>query len=135
MNWTIPWYSALNSDFNYDFHVTLDESVCPVEYNYLTKAELLRKGEEYFTRGESPGLSVFLRKGEKVFHTYSAYARGLEALVGTYTYLDLTALGRQELWEEPHNRSDSEPFGWVRYHDQYEDRLASTCCNSGNNGS
>jgi predicted dithiol-disulfide oxidoreductase (DUF899 family) len=53
MGWTIPWYSSFGSDFNYDFHVTLDETVAPVEYNYTDKAVLLEKGESYFTDGES----------------------------------------------------------------------------------
>ena len=59
MGWTVPWYSSFGSDFNYDFHVTLDETVAPVEYNYTDKAALLQKGERYFTDGESHGLSVF----------------------------------------------------------------------------
>ena len=121
MGWTLPWYSSFGSDFNYDFHVTLDEAVAPVEYNYRDKAELVRKGEAYFTQGESHGLSVFLRDGERIFHTYSTYARGVELLAGTYNYLDLTPLGRQEDWEEPPGRSDSEFLAWVRHHDRYGD--------------
>jgi predicted dithiol-disulfide oxidoreductase (DUF899 family) len=75
MGWRAPWYSSFGSDFNYDFHVTLDEAVAPVEYNYRDKAELVQKGETYFTQGESHGLSVFLRDDDNVFHTYSTYAR------------------------------------------------------------
>jgi predicted dithiol-disulfide oxidoreductase (DUF899 family)/ketosteroid isomerase-like protein len=120
MGWAIPWYSSFGSDFNYDFHVTLDESVAPVEYNYMDKAVLLEKGEDYFTDGESHGLSVFLRDGDTVFHTYSAYARGTDLLVGTYNYLDMTALGRQEDWEEPSGRSDTPFMGWLRRHDEYD---------------
>jgi predicted dithiol-disulfide oxidoreductase (DUF899 family) len=101
MGCTLPWYSSFGSDFNYDFHVTLDEAVAPFEYNYRDKAELMQKGESYFTQGESHGLSVFLRDGGSIFHTYSTYARGTDLLAGTYNYLDLTALGRQEDWEEP----------------------------------
>jgi ketosteroid isomerase-like protein len=115
-----PWYSSFGSDFNYDFHVTLDETVAPVEYNYTDKATLVQKGESYFTHGESHGVSVFLRDGDRVFHTYSAYARGADLLVGTYNYLDLTALGRQEDWEEPRGRSDSPFMGWLRRHDEYD---------------
>src|SRR5215471_10435046 len=66
MGWTISWYSSFDSDFNYDFHVTLDETVAPVEYNYTDKATLLEKGERYFTDGESHGLSVFLCDGNGV---------------------------------------------------------------------
>jgi predicted dithiol-disulfide oxidoreductase (DUF899 family) len=95
MGWTIPWYSCFGSDFNYDFHVTNDESVAPVEYNYKDKATLVAKGTPWYTAGEWQGLSVFLRDGDDVYHTYSVYERGLDPLVNTYSYLDLTPLGRQ----------------------------------------
>jgi predicted dithiol-disulfide oxidoreductase (DUF899 family) len=103
--WTFPWYSSYGSDFNYDFHVTLDESVAPVEYNYRDAAELAAMGFPGLS-GELHGTSAFLRDGERVFHTYSAYARGTEQVGGTHYYLDMTALGRQEDWEEPRGRSD-----------------------------
>ncbi|WP_028921709.1 DUF899 domain-containing protein [Pseudonocardia acaciae] len=117
MGWTVPWYSSYGGDFNYDFHVTLDESVAPVEYNYEPLA-----GNE--AHGEGPGISVFLRDGSDggdVFHTYSTYARGTDLLNGTFNYLDLTPLGRQEPWEEPPGRSHL-PDGvwWWRLHDEYE---------------
>jgi predicted dithiol-disulfide oxidoreductase (DUF899 family) len=114
-----PGFSSLESDFNYDFHVTLDEQVAPVEYNFLTKEELVRKGEVWFTHGETHGLSVFLRSGDGVYHTYSAYARGVDMLLVTYNYLDLTALGRREDWEEPPGRGNSPFLAWVRHHDRY----------------
>ena len=108
--WTFPWYSSHASDFNYDFHVTLDDSVAPVEYNYRTAAEHEHAGMPYFVEGgqpiEMPGTSYFLRDGERVFHTYSNYARGAEMTGGSYYWLDLTALGRQEEWEEPKGRAD-----------------------------
>ena len=107
--WTFPWYSSHGSDFNYDFHVTLDESVAPLEYNYRTKEEHEAAGTSYFVDAEQPiempGQSCFLRDGERVFHTYSSYARGAEMTGGSYYYLDLTALGRQEDWEEPKGRA------------------------------
>lgn len=80
--WSVPWYSSFGSDFNYDFHVTLDEKVAPTEHNYLDKAALEKrqKDEPYFMKGEQHGLSVFFRVDEDVFHTYSAYARGTESL-------------------------------------------------------
>jgi predicted dithiol-disulfide oxidoreductase (DUF899 family) len=133
MGWTVPWYSSFGGDFNYDFHVTMDEAVAPVEYNYRDKVELLRKGETYFTQGESHGLSAFLRGGDGVFHTYSTYARGTDLLVGTYNYLDLTALGRQEDWEAPPRRSDGPFMHWLRHHDQYENRaeIPASCCGAG----
>jgi predicted dithiol-disulfide oxidoreductase (DUF899 family) len=109
--WTIPWYSSYGSDFNYDFNVTLDESVAPLEYNYRSKAEHERAGTGYYLQGEQPielpGLSCFLRMGDRVFHTYSTFGRGAEMLGGSYYWLDLTALGRQEDWEEPKGRASS----------------------------
>jgi predicted dithiol-disulfide oxidoreductase (DUF899 family) len=58
-----------------------------------------------------PGLSVFLRDGASIFHSYSTYQRGLDPILTTYTLLDMTPLGRQE---------QGEPIqGWVRYHDRY----------------
>jgi len=74
-NWTIPWFSSFGSEFNYDFNVSHDE-------------------------GETPGLSVFLREGDDVLHSYSTTGRGVDILLGTYNYLDLTPLGRQEEWEK-----------------------------------
>ena len=97
--WKFPWFSSYESSFNYDFHVTLDESVAPVEYNF-------RPGMEGEQPIEMPGTSFFLRDGDNVFHTYSMYARGAEMLGGSYYWLDLTALGRQEEWEEPKGRTD-----------------------------
>jgi uncharacterized protein YndB with AHSA1/START domain len=128
MGWTVPWVSSFGGDFNYDFHVTMDEALAPVEYNYRSKAELLARGEDYFTEGESHGVSAFLREGDAVFHTYSAYARGAELLLGTYNWLDLTALGRQEDWEEPAGRSDGPFMHWVRHHDRYEGVSAGQGC-------
>jgi predicted dithiol-disulfide oxidoreductase (DUF899 family) len=107
--WTFPWYSSFGSDFNYDFHVTLDESIAPIEYNYRTKAEYEQRGEAGFIvpgeSSEQPGQSCFLRVDDDVFHTYSSYARGAEQTGGSYYYLDETALGRQEEWEEPKGRA------------------------------
>jgi predicted dithiol-disulfide oxidoreductase (DUF899 family) len=106
--WTFPFYSSYGSDFNYDFHVTLDESVAPIEYNYRTRAEHEQAGTAGYVDGEQPielpGQSCFLRDGDRVFHTYSSYARGGEATGGSYYFLDETALGRQEEWEEPKGR-------------------------------
>jgi predicted dithiol-disulfide oxidoreductase (DUF899 family) len=107
--WTLPWYSSFGSDFNYDFHVTLDGSVAPVEYNFRGADELREHGLDWLLEGsvEMPGHSVFLAVGDDVFHTYSSFARGGEWLGGSYAFLDLTALGRQEGWEKPAGRSDS----------------------------
>jgi len=65
------------------------------------------------------GISAFLRRGDRVFHTSSSYARGVDLAAGTYNWLDLTARGRQEDWEQPPGRSDSPLMGWVRHHDRY----------------
>jgi predicted dithiol-disulfide oxidoreductase (DUF899 family) len=110
--WTFPWYSSYGSDFNYDFGVTIDESVAPAVYNYKSKAQHERDGTGYYFDAEQPieqpGTSFFLRDGDRVFHTYSTYGRGAEMLGGSYYFLDLTALGRQEEWEEPKGRAVSE---------------------------
>jgi predicted dithiol-disulfide oxidoreductase (DUF899 family) len=107
--WDIPWYSSHGTDFNYDFGVTIDESVRPPEYNFRTKAEYEAMGSDFFDADqpfEMPGRSCFLHIDGRVFHTYSQYARGLESTGGSYYFLDLTALGRQEEWEEPKGRSE-----------------------------
>ncbi|MDQ1739148.1 MAG: hypothetical protein QOE53_800 [Pseudonocardiales bacterium] len=110
MGWTLPWYSSYGSSFNYDFHVTLDEAVVPVEYDFRDKATLERDGEPFYTQGEQGGVSVFLRDGEDVLHTYSAYGDNMELLQGAYNYLDLTPLGRQDAPGRP----------WLRHHDRYK---------------
>ncbi len=130
MGWTLPWYSSFGSDFNYDFHVSIDEQVAPVEYNYRDKAELERLGQGYHVQGEQPGLSVFLRDGDQVFHCYSTYGRGLEAPLFTYHLLDLTPLGRGEGWG---GMPDYEGKGmnWTRFHDEYDEPARPhSCCAS-----
>jgi len=104
MGWDRPWYSSFGSDFNYDFHVTHDETKAPIEYNYVGKEELLKRRPNG-VKGEDHGISVFFRDGDDVYHTYSAYARGTEGLTDTYDLLDITPYGRQEDWEDS-------PEGW-----------------------
>lgn len=99
--WTVPWYSSYGSDFNYDFQATLDRERGQFTYNYREEPGMLEES----TSEEVPGNSCFLRDGDQVFHTYSTWARGTDSLGGTYTLLDLTALGRQEEWEEPKGRA------------------------------
>ncbi|HTV24819.1 MAG TPA: DUF899 family protein, partial [Polyangiaceae bacterium] len=126
MGWPVPWYSSAGSRFNYDYHVTLDASVTPVEYNYRTPEEHAQAGTDYYLGGKQPfdlhGMSCFLRDGERVFHTYSSYGRGTESTGGSYYYLDMTALGRQEPWEEPKGRNTNlgAPAGSdrIKYPDQ-----------------
>jgi predicted dithiol-disulfide oxidoreductase (DUF899 family) len=108
--WDIPWYSSYGTEFNYDLGVTIDEKAGSPEYNYRTRAEFEALGSSFFESPqpfEMPGQSCFLQVDGRVFHTYSQYARGLESTGGSYYFLDLTALGRQEDWEEPKGRSGS----------------------------
>jgi predicted dithiol-disulfide oxidoreductase (DUF899 family) len=104
--WDITWLSSFGTDFNYDFHVTLDAAKAPVEYNYRTKAATEAvKGRAVKLDGEQPGLSVFFSLGNDLFHTYSAYARGLESLTDAYRLLDVTPYKRQQDFEDS-------PAGW-----------------------
>jgi predicted dithiol-disulfide oxidoreductase (DUF899 family) len=107
MGWRFKWVSSLGSDFNRDYHVSFD-------------ADEMEKGEVYynyqrarFPSTEAPGLSVFAKDGNgDLFHTYSAYGRGLDILIGAYNWLDLVPKGRDE---------DDLSFSmeWVRRHDRY----------------
>jgi len=129
MGWTMPWYSSFGSDFNYDFHVTLDEAKGSDEWNYRKATELVASGKIPSTKGELPGLSVFFRVGENVYHTYTSYARGLEVLIVTYQLLDLTPLGRGEGWG---GMPDLDGLGqnWLRHHDKYgaARKVPESCC-------
>lgn len=111
MGWTFPWFSAGTSDFNIDYHTTLDRDEGSVEYNYADAATLHQQGKLWYLKGELPGMSVFLREGNSVFHTYSVYQRGLDQFLNTYTCLDLTPLGRQE--------DGIRIQSWIRHHDSY----------------
>jgi predicted dithiol-disulfide oxidoreductase (DUF899 family) len=103
--WNVDWYSSFHTDFNYDFHVTLDEKVTPIEYNYRNLEEMKAHKIPNLMNGEEHGLSVFFRVGDDVFHSYSTYARGTESLTDSYRLLDQTPYGRQEDFEES-------PEGW-----------------------
>lgn len=103
--WDVAWYSSFGSDFNYDFHVTLDEKFAPIEYNYRTKAEIEQHTGKPVSGGEVPGLSVFFRDDDTVYHTYSSFARGVESRTDSYSLLDTTPYGRQEEFEDS-------PPGW-----------------------
>jgi predicted dithiol-disulfide oxidoreductase (DUF899 family) len=113
MGWNFPWLSSFGSDFKYDFHVTLDPAAGSAEYNYASASELVKARKLWSEHGELPGLSVFLRDGKAVFHSYSAYQRGLDLPLSTYNFLDLTPLGRQE----ESDRAQS----WIQHHDRYAD--------------
>jgi predicted dithiol-disulfide oxidoreductase (DUF899 family) len=98
--WSVPWFSSFGSDFNYDFHVTLNENIAPAEYNYRNRAEMVARKGPNGMEGEEHGLSVFFRLDDEVFHTYSVYARGTESLTDAYTLLDTTPYGRQQDFED-----------------------------------
>jgi predicted dithiol-disulfide oxidoreductase (DUF899 family) len=127
MGWTFPWYSSYGSDFNYDFHVNVDDRVAPVLLNFRTEAELAEAGIPWTEswRGEWPAISAFLRVDDAVYHTYSTFGRGIEQTANANGYLDLTAFGRQEEWEEPKGRAI--PLGLhvggpaMRLADEYEE--------------
>jgi len=107
MGWQIRWVSSAGSDFNRDFHVSFDpEDIVEgkVFYNFTW---------EPFVCEELSGFSVFYRDEDgRIFHTFSAYGRGAEELLGSYVLLDMTPNGRNE--NERHNLTD-----WVRHHDRY----------------
>jgi predicted dithiol-disulfide oxidoreductase (DUF899 family) len=88
--------SSFGTDFNYDFQVTLDERHTEYNYTPVSARPAHMQGE-----GEWPGFSVFVCNGERLFHTYSSYARGIDSLLNTYKLLDLTLLGRQEAPRAP----------------------------------
>ena len=106
MGWRFKWLSSHGNDFNFDYHVSFtkeDEENGTAYYNYA---------RQEFISDELPGLSVFYKNEDgDVFHTYSAYARGLDILVGAYNFLDLVPKGRDE---NPDSTMD-----WVRRHDEY----------------
>lgn len=109
MKWRFEWVSSLNTEFNRDFGVSFtQEEMDAGQMNYNYK---LQK----FPSTECPGVSCFARnEAGEVFHTYSAYDRGLENLLGVYSFLDLVPKGRDE---------SQLPYGmaWVRHHDRYGD--------------
>jgi predicted dithiol-disulfide oxidoreductase (DUF899 family) len=119
MGWKFNWLSSFGTDFNYDFHVSFTEEERAggkVYYNYERAP---------FPSAEAPGASVFYKDAAgAVFHTYSAYARGLDMLVGAYNYLDLVPKGRDE---------DGLPFtmSWVRHHDRYGDATRTVAAGCG----
>ena len=125
MGWTFPWYSSFGSDFNYDFHATVDDRVAPVLLNHRTEEELAAAGTPWTEslRGDWPGISAFLRVDDAVYHTYSTFGRGIEFTWAMSGYLDLTALGRQEVFEESADRATPlglQPSGPnLRFHDEY----------------
>jgi predicted dithiol-disulfide oxidoreductase (DUF899 family) len=117
MGWGFKWVSSYENDFNRDFRVSFtpeEMAQGKVHYNY---------GLNPFPSNEAPGVSVFSKDQDgAIYHTYSAYARGVEPLLGVYNVLDFTPKGRDE---------DGLPFpmAWVRHHARYEPAAqAAACC-------
>jgi predicted dithiol-disulfide oxidoreductase (DUF899 family) len=105
MGWSFAWVSSFESSFNRDFGVSFT-------------AEQLAQGELAYNLGtqqpggpEMPGISVFARDGEQIFHTYSAYARGIDMMNAAYQWLDLVPKGRDE--------QEVRPMSWLKLRDQY----------------
>jgi predicted dithiol-disulfide oxidoreductase (DUF899 family) len=116
MGWQFPWVSSMNNEFNWDFHVSFTKQQMAsgsVYYNYK---------DQQWPSDEAPGVSVFLKEGDRIFHTYSSFGRGAEVLLGTYRLLDLVPKGRDE-------EGLPYPMAWVRHHDRYEGaQKAGHCC-------
>jgi predicted dithiol-disulfide oxidoreductase (DUF899 family) len=132
MGWSFPWASSYRSDFNQDFGVGNSEEQQQSgvgEYNYRSfdirsSAELgdqrpfaewaATTGTDWATyTQEAPGMSAFALDDGAVYHTYSAYARGLDGLWGMYQWLDRAPRGRNEA------RTADDPLSWFRRHDEY----------------
>ena len=140
MGWNFPWASSSDTDFNYDFdvsHTIEQQESGALEYNFRAtdfrpslvagKKEGFLKdiasstGTDWSTyRKESPGMSAFVLENGIVYHTYSAYSRGLDGLWGMYQWLDRAPLGRNETGM------------WFRRHDEYGTSPESTasCCST-----
>jgi len=106
MQWSFPWVSSAGNTFNYDFGVSFTPEQLDsgeVEYNYRIAGG---RPEEL------PGISVLVREGDEVFHTYSTYSRGLDPFNATYQLLDIVPKGRDE-------DSLSFTMEWLRRHDEY----------------
>jgi len=134
MGWTFTWASSLNSDFNYDFNTSFTEEQQlsgSIDYNYSMFAKTPEseagskadKGQDPLTpvrfaamtgtdvptyTREAPGMSAFAISDGVIYHTYSTYARGLDALWGMYQWLDRASYGRNE------------PVTWLQRHDEYK---------------
>jgi predicted dithiol-disulfide oxidoreductase (DUF899 family) len=150
MGWIFPWASSQGSDFNYDFNVSFTQEqqrTGEVEYNYRKSGVSSRQqainekavpAPQAVTEGpraqiaasagvdwatytrQGPGMSAFALEDSVVYHTYSAYARGLDGLWGTYQWLD----------RAPRGRDEKEPGFWFRRHDEYESlpQPGGSCC-------
>ncbi len=105
MGWSFPWYSSAGSEFNFDYDVSFRPeqlAAGKVRYNYRVVP---------WSPSEAPGISVFLKEGDQVYHTYSTYERGLDMLNVAYHYMDLVPKGRDE--------GEGGGVAWVRRRDEY----------------
>jgi predicted dithiol-disulfide oxidoreductase (DUF899 family) len=131
IGWSFPWASSFESDFNYDFQVAFTEAQQQsgvVEYNFHamnTRSDLrdpdIRAvyGTDVATMTrEAPGMSAFALEDGVVYHTYSAYTRGLDGLWGMYQWLDRAPRGRNE--ELSVGMGDLRGAAWYRRHDEYD---------------
>jgi predicted dithiol-disulfide oxidoreductase (DUF899 family) len=127
MGWSFPWASSLGDDFNFDFNVSFTEAqqrAGAIEYNYRQSGDAMDAATPVspvlaefaancgtdapsFTR-DRPGMSAFAREDGVIYHTYSAYSRGLDGLWGMYQWLDRAPKGRNETGN------------WWRRHDEYD---------------
>jgi len=105
LGWSFTWVSSGDNDFNFDYHVSFTEQQVQgeVDYNY---------GRQKFPTTDAPGVSVFLKDGDSVFHTYSSFGRGLDMLNTAYHYLDMVPKGRDEA-------GLPSSMAWVKLHDLY----------------
>lgn len=132
MGWSFPWASSFGSDFNFDFSIAFTEEqqrTNAYEYNYRRPVQAAREpfsgkktsevpdmmaamtGVDLPTYArEAPGISAFVLEDGSVYHTYSAYSRGLDGLWGMYQWLDRAPKGRNEKGV------------WLRRHDEYDQR-------------
>ncbi|HEV3212043.1 MAG TPA: DUF899 domain-containing protein [Acidimicrobiales bacterium] len=132
MGWRFPWASSMGSDFNFDLHVSLTEAQqregseynfreqppssadAPTEGPFAAWAATTGTDWPTYTR-ERPGMSAFVLEDGIAYHTYSAYARGLDGLWGMYQWLDRAPRGRNE------ERAESDPLNFFRRHDEYDE--------------
>lgn len=113
MGWHFDWVSSHGADFNFDYHVSFteqDQAKGRAYYNFT-------EGDYLFD--EMPGISVFFKDDDDtIYHTYSAYARGGDILIGAHNFLDMTPKGRNE----------GHTMDWVRHHDRYDEAKMPDCC-------
>lgn len=118
MAWDFPWASSADSDFNFDFGATQAEpagSTDDAEQQGRFDAWAARSGADWPAYAqEAPGMSAFVLDAGVVHHTYSTWARGLDALWGIYQWLDRAPLGRNE----PEGHAPDTQV-WIRRHDEY----------------